>query len=420
MTILEEKIAHLNQVILDYIAIADRGYVQGSDEWKAIRGTTIGGSEQSTIEGSNKHSGVLDLIRSKLGLVPFPDTIFTKWGNMFEEVITKYVEIDRNTKILGGEAFLKGRFPTQSYSPDGIAVVVYDGEPEIVLFEFKCPFMRKITGVIPVYYKPQIMAGMDTIRLMKRAIFTEAKFRRCSIADLGPNPSYDKLLWPWDKYSPENPLAYGYILLAFTSNGLNRNSYAVESIKNSIKNLANLYKAENLVAWVNETTKNGNTLFNVSNVLADITDLGCCTEATIKQIFNLYSSGVLEPIYAPIKILAKEGELEPISDYVEKNCADRIIIGVLPYKLFTCCYTEELAVIGYLDKYKDMIDETIKCVSDCRLNPDKREEIIAKFASDHNICETIDVPVAPPLKEIEKKPNSDLLAKIAALKAAKK
>lgn len=398
------RVIELNKIIDDFVDANDIGIAQGSAEWKAKRMRTIGGSEQATIEGKNSFSGLQPLILTKLGLKPFDKDIKMQWGNLFEDVLAEYINEIFDTDLKATEAWLRGRFPTQTYSPDGIAVVdMYYTEVnnvrtyisavadksvevpidakhqhEIVLFEFKCPYNRIPDHHIAVYYEPQILAGMDTIRHTVAAIFTEGVFRRCHVKDLCNTNAYNlDLAKNIEKKSPftNTPLMFGFILFKFNSSGF------VGSSANNVRIISELH------ALGDDYRKNN---YPIAKKPGDnYLDLGKLYEAHLRKFMNLFIDKIFVPISAPVIIPSK---LEVIPDNaamqqqirqaIDKHTADGdIIYGVLPYKLMYVDYMYRDKIEGYLDPWKSTIDEVIGVIRQCESNPNDQWSIISKYLS---------------------------------------
>lgn len=238
--------------------------VQGSPEWLAQRsGTnkdflrellieihgldpaiqfppTVGGSEIASLLGEDKYKNSASLLRGKLGIEKFDGNVHTNWGKMFEEVIRSWTELVFSTQLLetGSVPGLRNEYsmPVQSYSPDGIGIIAKDRismvlerenikftqtdeyreiikDDRIVLFEFKCPLMRKPTGTVPPQYRAQPKLGMATLGIPEFAIFGDATFRKCSVDDFNFEPSFDLCMPPTarDKARTEKPIALGFI-----------------------------------------------------------------------------------------------------------------------------------------------------------------------------------------------------------------
>jgi hypothetical protein len=173
---------------------------QLSDEWKKQRKYTIGGSEIGIIEGTNVYSNISKLKNIKTGKTVFEGNVWTKLGNLLEDVVVGFLEKKFDCKIhcTGSIPGLlnKDQEPIQTYSPDGLATVnatnfnlkkddfilpqkdVYN-----VLFEIKVPGKRIPTGEWTksiMMYRSQVLAGLCTIDLCDFGIFADAIIRLCT------------------------------------------------------------------------------------------------------------------------------------------------------------------------------------------------------------------------------------------------
>lgn len=403
----------LDEVIDEFILANDLGFIQGSDSWKLVRGGTVGGSEQATIEGKNKYSSELELIKRKLGLSEFNGSLQTRWGNLFETLIEMYTAVNFNTIVKGTEAFLKGRFSTQSYSPDGIGVVELNangeyesgGTPNIVLFEFKCPYSRKFNNTIPEHYRPQLMAGLDTINIATTGIFIQAMFRRCTWKQLGDNPHYDRSLWTYDIKSMPNPLAYGFIMLRFSSDGLNR-----------VRNQAPIAMVTRLLELYAKHKINVADFATIDNNIADIGD---CAKEVMEHIMEMMDQRLIVADYSPIVYLERANaakNTETVAQSLvrmsnEAKANKYCVFGMIPYKLFKVTSVYEPREAGYLDQWKPKIDEVIDIVKRCKQDPDSQMKILGEYLSSMTPDATAET--------ITTMPNADLIARLNAAKNKK-
>jgi YqaJ-like viral recombinase domain len=207
--------ANEKQLAIDnYINGVQSGPKQGTEGWHEIRKKSVGGSEISAVMDLNPFKTSQQLILEKAGLgAKFIGDVKTRWGNLFEDIVCKLVDIDIGTRIVGTELFLPGKVEHQTFSPDGIGLIdlnkalslankapnrnIYADEVTISktrdlsascdhfisLFEFKCPYIRIPKGVVPEYYLPQVKAGLDTISITEVGLYVEAVIRRCQLAD---------------------------------------------------------------------------------------------------------------------------------------------------------------------------------------------------------------------------------------------
>lgn len=198
---------------------------QGGAIWLSGRALGIGGSEMSVLTDENPFKDMRNLIAGKVKLPEgaFNGNVATRWGNIFEPILTLYVELIMNVTIfetgsIPGVIKRPNGKPVQNYSPDGLAVVqkkdyqymmdhtsqhyfnINDSNstkfrelPEelILLFEFKNPYMRLPKGVIKSCYLAQPKAGMCTIPITDATLFVDGVIRKCGIADFDLTGAYD-------------------------------------------------------------------------------------------------------------------------------------------------------------------------------------------------------------------------------------
>ena len=186
---------------------------QGTPGWYNLMQTTIGGSEMSVLFGMNQYMKRDELLNKKRDPSnTFISPIACLWGKFFEKVIRTYTEVNFGTQIYGHDICIEdGRL---RYSPDGIGVVprrkggsVFD----IVLFEFKCPYIRIPDGKVPKHYEPQIWAGLAATEEIRTAygMFIDAAIRRCSVDQLNATPDYDREYHSKGRPLYGKPVAYG-------------------------------------------------------------------------------------------------------------------------------------------------------------------------------------------------------------------
>jgi hypothetical protein len=341
---------------------------QGSDSWLNKKKKTIGGSEMSTIQGINRFSSVPELIKNKIGLgQPFKGNIKTRWGNILEEVICEYVSKDMDTEILGTELYIPGIIEEQSYSPDGLGVIAFDIEYwdnetgkliakdttyKIALFEFKCPFNRIPTGMVPIYYIPQVKAGLDTIELAEVGIFIETVIRVCRWSELGYNHNYNTTLNGNSKSVRDTlPLAYGFVCFI---------------VKKGYEPATRLYEMGKLDRYTS------NDQFN---------DFGEYDEDTLDEIFSLFvNNASTKLIYSKIVMKNKKdttyNDMRGIVNCISEGDE---LLGILPWKIFRVDYHIIEKETGYVMKYAEKIKEIIGVVDKCLQNPDKKIDIYNEY-----------------------------------------
>jgi hypothetical protein len=192
---------------------------QGSAAWTdpGARKMRCGGSELAALLGNNKYKSIHDFIREKVGLLPEIDNnhINLQWGNLFEPIHRNILEHMFNTVIhdlpsipyqpahLSRDKLSKSEL---QISPDGIAdvdkrlIALWIGrnlnhdqymvntllrrlenikaQHVTIIVEQKACITRT-PSEIPIYYLPQIEAGMNLFSNVNMGLFTEAVFRLC-------------------------------------------------------------------------------------------------------------------------------------------------------------------------------------------------------------------------------------------------
>ncbi len=332
---------HLTSTLKNWVADKQRnGIRQHEPAWYAARVNTISGSILSTVMGKNPYQNIAYLISEKIGLSAFKGDIKTQWGNLFEDVLKAYVEIDKHCEILGTALLVEGP-PYTCYSPDGLAVIeVCPGAPQIVLCEFKCPFSRLPAAGPPKYYIPQVKMGLDVLQLPTIGLLAEGVFRRCAWDDLGFSSAADTSLVD-TLVTTSGPIACGFI-------GLFGSSPQVDA----------LYSA----TYASRGTSANDYFSN---------DLGLAPSGLITAIIKAFAEGQLKTHYAPIILPHDDCDSKLVAhleDYM-KVCRgqtpDTYNYGLLPWKLFSVNYNyiekEQDYLKPWLPKIKEIIELVIKC-----------------------------------------------------------
>jgi hypothetical protein len=181
------------------------GVVQRSEEWKALRMQTVGGSEIASLLGCNPYCSQLQLLGQKAGLISRDGGgPACHWGTLFEPITERLVELELGTQIIGSDIHISGReqgFPHHANSPDGYCVVRLGREdsgqlcvlragddapavPALALLEFKAPYRRRPRGQLPAHYRPQLQSGLALSPHVSLCLFVDAVYRLCCIEDL--------------------------------------------------------------------------------------------------------------------------------------------------------------------------------------------------------------------------------------------
>lgn len=130
---------------------------------------------------ANPYSSKTEYILTKCGVNKFTGSVATYHGTMFEQIAC-----DLYSKRSGKNVIEFGLLPHPEISflaasPDGITE---DG----VMLEIKCPYRRKINGVIPFYYWVQIQLQLEVANL-KRCDYLE-----CELEELKGLNAYQNVI----------------------------------------------------------------------------------------------------------------------------------------------------------------------------------------------------------------------------------
>ncbi len=330
------------------------GIKQHTAEWLNLKNNVIGGSSIATIQGVNPYSSIATLIGEKIGIHKFVSNIRMQWGNLFEDVIKRYVEHDRNCEILGEDLYVEGPEYT-AYSPDGIAVFP-DGK--VVLCEFKCPYSRIPTGKPPAYYVPQVKMGLDVLGLPQIGVLIEAVFRKCTWSQIGPTPAHTVV----GKQITNPPLAYGII-------GFYANDEKSNLTKDSPLHLELWEKFDDYFVEKGDESNNYQSM-----------DLGDAPEDLFALIMDCFDKNILSPwfgeiVYGHDSPSPVESDKDKFSVFCRSKSA--INFGILPWKLFRVDYNFIDKEPDYLQKWMPTICEMMKFVKKC--NNEKDIEIRANM-----------------------------------------
>lgn len=166
--------------ILDFIESCAEAPKQRTPEWHDARANSFGGSIMGCIDGNNPYQSLADVVLERLDIAPvrYQSWLAANWGNMFEDVITEYIEHKYSTKVYGTNIFHRHN-PHMHYSPDGLMPVL----DKVALLEFKCPFSRVPNGRIPAHYESQVLAGLGMLPITDNGLYVDAMFKRCAAAD---------------------------------------------------------------------------------------------------------------------------------------------------------------------------------------------------------------------------------------------
>jgi len=344
----------LNYLIDEFIRVYNNDIKQRDSEWYKLMGTTVGGSEVAALMGLSPYSNFYKIVESKIEICKGNklsiESLSCWWGTLFENIITRYVEIDLGNQIKGTSICIQ-KYEGHRNSPDGYIVAhfyLHNGMYHlwttdlskdmidlsmILLLEFKCPITRKVTGDIPKYYKPQVLSGLAVSPIAHKGLFIDAIFRKCSIDQLGNNPQYDTIFHK--KVTKEfNPIAWGSVTI-----------YVEETMTSSIKPI---YEECFGMEYIDEEEN-------------DIIDLGDVSYNTFNDIMSLINDKIL--ITAPTTIYFVDGRGSPkILDLHKKKGFQ--IIAILPWKLFDISYVPVDREPNFLESIYPTIQKVHKLVKE--------------------------------------------------------
>lgn len=312
--------------------IEENGIKQGTPEWLESRMGRVGGSSVSIfMNGYNPFKSKYSFVLESLGIKKFISDIKPQWGNLFEDVFCSFVETDKKCKIIGADMFYPDNDGLFAYSPDGLGVI---GD-KVVLFEFKCPYSRTPNGKIPSYYTPQVLMGLDMIKVADYGLYAEAVIRRCSILDLQFNSVRDMSLIDTPKKGIDKPLAVGMIM--FYCDELGKTT----ALNEFVADIARIYEE-----------------FSCDN------DLGILEPQYFIKLMHLFNDKCIKVKYGrnihDPKLLNKSIK----EDLEEFRCCNTTIIGILPYKIFRVDYHVVNRQDGFLNDIRDEVRRVLAIVKE--------------------------------------------------------
>jgi hypothetical protein len=340
---------------------------QRDKEWYKLMGTTIGGSEIAAIMGLSPYSSFYKVVESKIeickGLKPtnMSDNLLPCWwGTLFENVISKVVEIDLGNKVKGSNICIQ-KYEGHRNSPDGYMVVHFYKKDDvyhlwttdlprdsielscIVLLEFKCPITRKATGNIPKHYIPQVLSGLSVSPIAYKGLYIDAIFKKCSLEQLKNNTEYDEIFHKkTNKDVNLYPITYGVI-----------NIYV------------SLQKITDKIIAIYEE------YFDMSFETDDfnIIDLGDVPYDLFYRIIELINDYQLIVSKSTVKFLDGRGDNDVLNLTNKNNCK---LFAILPWKLFDLTYILINKEVNFLEnvyptiqKVHDIVHRSI--TTDCSL-----------------------------------------------------
>jgi len=385
------EIARLN-CILDKFVELHKGIKQRDENWYKSMATTIGGSEIASLlaiseneelrKYKSPYSTFMDVVNNKIAIKEGKQVwrdggVACWWGTLFEEVITKVIEIELGSEIKGDSICIQ-MIKGHRNSPDGYIVAHFcedesrsggssesnigggesrsgvsseskkiskyklyttDMDPKLIKFsriimlEFKCPISRKPSIEIPKHYVPQLWSGLAVSPIASMALFVDSIFRKCSVSMLGNNADYDIIYHNKDQtISVSNPICWGMIGL-YSKN-----------------------KPDNFVDMGEVSYSDFNFIMGKINDKLIKTEIGVpwfCVHAHshLDENKHVKKRGNIRTIEAEIEYFKK---LIPKGHY---------FLGVLPWKLFHSSYLPIERRYGFLKEILPLIDKIHEIVT---------------------------------------------------------
>tara|TARA_B100001758_G_scaffold104519_1_gene89439 strand:- start:3275 stop:4480 length:1206 start_codon:yes stop_codon:yes gene_type:complete len=304
---------------------------QGSDEWLNIKKYTIGGSEIACVINKNSFLSPKNLIYNKLTDYKV-DNIAVKWGNIYEPITNKTMELIFNINIRTTGS-IPGVIDGQRFSPDGLGVL----DNNIILFEYKCPYTKEPTKSIPEYYIPQLLTGLCSIDIVDKCYFVNTMYRICNLDNFKNNLLFNNKIH--NKSKTKNSLySLGFLFFYINSDKL----LEFNNIKHD---------------WIRETIYESSEEDNMdkNKINQPIVDIGKFDKKQLDILFQLLDNNIIKIKYSPIILINKNfnkldliksqytDEIINIDNYILKKKYKYInkfikkygdnVFGIMPYKL---------------------------------------------------------------------------------------
>lgn len=196
-TTLEDRVAVLEKYKMVKKEYLDRIPVieQRSDEWYAARKTMLTASDFGQAMGVGKFGTVKDIYIKKCGYEerPFDGSAAPlRWGVKYEPVANGIYEKLTNTTVSEYGIIRHQKHSFIGASPDGVNDLG-------IMLEIKCPWQRKIDGVIPTQYLMQIQGQLEVCDL------EECDYLECELEEFNSLEDVDEYPSPFKGKVLETP-----------------------------------------------------------------------------------------------------------------------------------------------------------------------------------------------------------------------
>ena len=152
----------------------------------------------------------------------FKDSVFTLHGKKYEEIATRMYRQLHQTEVIEFGLLPHSRLKYLGASPDGIT-------PDGVMLEIKCPYSRKINGIVPFHYWTQIQIQLEVADLER------CDFLECEIKELKSVEDFVAL------QLPDNSQQKGILI--------NKTEYPNNSEEKYVYPPDNLIETEDYIGW---------------------------------------------------------------------------------------------------------------------------------------------------------------------------
>lgn len=371
----------LNNLIDDFIKVYNTDVKQRDSNWYKLMGTTVGGSEVAALMGLSPYSNFYKVVESKIdickGNKPWNsvENLSCWWGTLFEDIITRYVEIDLGNQIKGTSICIQ-KYEGHRNSPDGYIVANFYYKDNkyhlwttdlpndiieismILLLEFKCPITRRVTGDIPKYYKPQVLSGLSVSPLAHKGLFVDAVFRKCSINQLGNNPQYDTIFHKKINNKEFNPIAWGAVTV-----------HIQQSKDTSI--IKNIYEECFGMDYVD----------GEENDIIDLGDISYVSYDIFNRVMSLINDKELLTTQSTVQFADGRGDDKLLDLRQRTSC---FIFAILPWKVFDVSYVPVDREPNFLENIYPIIQRVHEIVKESLTDPSLCEKL--KIA---DVCDSI-------------------------------
>lgn len=328
----------LEKYLIAFLNLFAHKPAQGSPEWRKERQNndffSIGGSEMASFMGVGYDSQFQLLLKKIIGS-NFIGNTSTRWGNLFEPLAKLKAECEFNTKIYDSPT-IDTWVKYHTFSPDGLAIV---GEklPAVVLFEFKCPFSRRIRHrVVPKYYLPQVLSGLYSLPMTSYGVFIECVFRKTTLEE-------------------EDSLEYDTVF------------HCGDEKKNIVMN--HIYE-QGVIGFITNEISGQPAI-----------DLGKANAGFMANYLYKFDKHIIETYYPQFGSFSEN--LNEINQYCKQN--NKEMCAFLPWKLFDMNIVQVEKDITYLNDIKPQLIEAAKIVKKGKEARDPRDLLNRWYAANKKI-----------------------------------